>query len=109
MAHAFEKQTASRPNIYQTITITSPIKTQCTAKFGNSTQQVRVVTSIGGYVSIDNSTSTTQVTSTTIPASGFFVPASVASAEYFVVTPGQVLTFCTTGLTTGYVSVTEMA
>lgn len=106
---SFDKQPASRCNIYQNLTAVSPIQTVCSAPFGKATQQIRVLSSIAGWVSIDQSTSTTIVTSTTIPGAGFFIPASTVQGEYFTVTPGQILTFCTTGLTTGYISVTEMA
>jgi len=107
----FDKQPASRPLIYQNVTMPTPIQTVCSAKFSNSTQHIRVLSQISGWVSIDQSTSTTAVTSATIVTTvgaGFFIPAATFTGEYFTVTPGQLLTFCTTGLTTGVISVTEM-
>ena len=107
----FDKQPASRPIIYQNMLIASPIATVCSAKFSNGTQHIRVLSTVSGWVSIDQSTSTTAVTSATIittVGAGCFIPAATFTGEYFTVTPGQLLTFCTTGLTTGTISVTEM-
>jgi len=112
MGSGFDKQSASRPNIYQNITwLTTggaPGPKVCSAPFSASTQQIRVFSSIAGWMSIDQSTSTTVATTGTIP-SGLFIPTSTVNGEYFIVTPGQILTFFSTGTTTGYVSVTEMA
>jgi hypothetical protein len=107
----FDKQPASRPVVYQNITwLTTggaPGPKVCSAPFGVATQHIRVFSSISGWMSIDQSTSTTQATTGTIP-SGVFIPASTTTGEYFTVTPGQLLTFFSTGTTTGYVSITEM-
>ena len=108
----FDKQPASRPVIYQNVTVVSPIQTVCSRPFSNGTQHIRVLSSVSGWVSIDQSTSTTAVTSATIittVGAGLFIPAATFTGEYFTVTPGQLLTFCTTGVTTGIVSVTEMS
>lgn len=108
MGQGFNKEPSSRPVKYQNLLIASPIVTTCSTPFMSGTQQIRVITNVAGWVSIDQSTSVTFVTSTAIPGAGLSIPASNAGAEYFTVTPGQILTFCTTGLTTGIVSVTEM-
>ena len=113
MGMGFSKQPASRPTIYQNLTSPNPTATVCSAKFSNGTQQIRVITSLAGWFSIDQSTSVTGVSSTTVATSspgGTFIPAATFTGEYFTVTPGQLLTFCTTTAgSSGYVSVTEMA
>ena len=108
MATGFHKEPSSRPIIYQSILLSTPGKTNVSAPFSNGTQHIRVISQVAGYISIDQSTSATLVTSTAVP-NGIFVPASVAVAEYFIVTPGQFLTFASTGATTGAISITEMA
>ena len=110
----FDKQPASRPLIYQNVTwfttggaIGPKV---CSAPFTSGTQHIRVLSSIAGWVSIDQTTSVTAVSSTTLGSTtgGFFIPAATFTGEYFTVTPGQLLTFASTGTTTGIVSVTEM-
>ena len=108
----FNKQPASRPVVYQNLTLAGPPVLMCTAKFSNGTQQIRVLSSIPGWMSIDQTTSATGITSasvvTTAPG-GLFLPAATFTGEYFAVTPGQLLTFCSTGTSSGNLSVTEMA
>ena len=108
----FNKQPASRPVVYQNLTLAAPPVLQCTAKFSNGTQQIRVLSSIAGWASIDQTTSATGITSasivTTAPG-GFFLPAATFTGEYFAVTPGQLFTFCSTGVSSGNISITEMA
>jgi len=112
MGLGFDKQPASRPNIYQTVTwlttAGAPGPKVCSSPFGVATQHIRVFSSISGWVSIDQSTSTTVASTATIP-SGMFIPASTTTGEYFIVTPGQRLTFFSTGTTTGYINIVEMA
>ncbi len=118
MANFFPKQSASRPNIYQTLTIagSGPTTYACSAKFSPGTQQIRVFSTLAGWCSIDISTvapSTTvqsaTVGSTNIPGAGMFIPAATVQGEYFAVEPGQLFTFASTSATSGYVSITEMA
>ena len=107
MGTGFGKEPSSRPIVYQSVLLSTPGKINVTAKFSPSTQHILVMSQVTGYVSIDQSTSATLVTSTAVP-NGFLISASAGTAEYFTVTPGQFLTFCTTGATTGAISVTEM-
>lgn len=114
MSGGWDKQPASRVNTYQNVTwltTTGPAAGPivCSSPFGKSTQQIRVISTIAGWISIDQSTSSTLVTSANIPATGMFVPASTVGGEYFTVTPGQLMTFASTGVTTGVISITEMA
>ena len=109
MGAGFDKQPASRPYVYQNITAPAAGAIVCTNKFGSSTQHIRILSTLAGWVSIDQSTSATLVTSANIPGTGMFIPASTVGGEYFTVTPGQLLTFCSTSGTSGYVCVTEMA
>ena len=113
MGAGFDKQPASRPNVYQNmfnVGGASPSTTIYSAKFAVATQQIRVISSLAGWASIDQTTSVTAVSSTTLGSTtgGFFIPAATFTGEYFTVTPGQLLTFASTGTTTGIVSITEM-
>src|SRR6516225_7197617 len=110
MSRSFEKQPASRANIYQNITYAGGAgggPTVFSTNFHPSTQHVRVISSLAGWVSIDQSTSSTIVTSGSIPAAGMQIPASTVGGEYFVVTPGQILSYCSTSTSSGYISLTE--
>ncbi len=119
MAEAFSKQASSRPNIYQSVAYSggaSPSTTVVSAKFSPGTQQIRVISTLAGWCSIDISTvaaSTTvqsaTVGSTNIPGTGMIIPASTVGGEYFAVTPGQLFVFASTSTASGTVSVTEMA
>lgn len=109
MSTGFDKQPSSRPVTYQNLSFAAgPAPAQSTSAFGKATQQIRVMATIAGWFSIDQPGATT-VTSNNIPGTGVFLPASTAVAEYYMVTPGQVLTFCSTGASSGYISITEVA
>ena len=119
MGSGFDKQPASRPITYQNFVYTggtSPTTTVYSAKFGPSTQQIRVISSLAGWCSIDQSTVAAStsvlsatVGSTNIPGTGMQIPASVTGGEYFIVTPGQLFTFASTSTSSGNISVTEMS
>ena len=119
MGAGFDKQPSSRPNVYQNMFYVggaSPSTTIYSTKFATATQQIRVISSLAGWASIDQSTvaaSTTvasaTVGSTNIPGTGMIIPASTVGGEYFVVTPGQLFTFASTSTASGTVSITEMA
>jgi hypothetical protein len=119
MGAGFDKQPASRPNIYQNMSNAggaSPSTTIYSSKFSAGTQHIRVISTIAGWCSIDQSTvaaSTSALSatvgSTNIPATGMAIPASTVGGEYFIVTPGQLFTFASTSTSSGYVSITEMA
>jgi hypothetical protein len=111
MASAFDKQHSSRPNRPQTVSYVGGASggpVVCSSPFGTATQQVRLSATVAGWFSIDQSTSATLVTSANIPATGFFLPASV-EPEYLTVTQGQIFSFCSTSTSSGYVSLGEMA
>lgn len=106
----WDKQPASRPNVYQNLSFASgPAPAQTCTAFGKATQQIRVMSTINGWVTFSGNLSGTTVTSNNIPGTGIFFPASTAIAEYYAVTPGQTLSFCSTAASSGYVSITEMA
>jgi hypothetical protein len=112
MSRSFEKQPASRANVYQNLSYVGGASggpTVLSTFFGKATQQIRVISSLAGWASIDQSTSSTLVSSTSIPAAGFQIPASQVGGEYFICTPGQFLSFCSTSTSSGYISITEMA
>ena len=119
MGSGFDKQPSSRPNVYQNISYAAAAggtATLVSTKFHASTQHIRVLSTQAGWASVDQSTGSTGISSSTsgnanaVPGgSGFFIPGSTFCGEYFIVTPGQFLTFVTTSATSGYVSITEMA
>lgn len=119
MASAFSKQSGSRPHTYQVIQYNSA--TVFTTKFGNSTQQIRVMAQIGGWGTV-NDTTADSVIATSGGGVGMIItglttgyPAAVTTVagspypEYFSVTPGQIFTFSSTSTSTGAISVTEMS
>jgi hypothetical protein len=71
-----------------------------TTNFGSQTYQVRIVSSLPIWATIDTTaTVTAQSSATWIPAN---------TPEYFAVTHGQHLNFISTSTSTGYVVLTEM-
>jgi hypothetical protein len=80
----------------------------CSAPFGANIQQIRISSSVAGYASIDQSTSGTLVSSTSIPA-GATIPNNTIGGEYVTVTQGQLLSFCSTSTSSGNISVVECA
>ncbi len=118
MAGAFEKQGSSRAITYQVLQYNSA--TVASAKFGPSTQQVRVMSQIGGWGTFNQTTSDTIIASSA-GGVGMFItgistgtPAAVTTVtgspypEYFTVTPGQLFVFSSTSTSTGALSLTEM-
>lgn len=114
MAIGWDKQPASRPITYQNLAYTggaSPSTGVVSAKFGVATQQIRVISTLAGWMSIDQSTTAGSGTvgSTAIPGVGMQIPASTVGGEYFTVTPGQVFNFASTSTSSGNISITEMS
>ena len=119
MASGFDKQAASRPVIYQVLQYNSA--SVGSTKFKAGTQQIRVMSQIGGWGTI-NDTTNDSVIATSAGGVGMFITgistgtpgaATVATGspypEYFTVTPGQLFFFSSTSTSTGAVSITEMA
>ncbi len=115
MAYGWDKQPASRPNVFQVL--------QCNAAtifstfFKAGTQQIRVCAQINGWGSIDQTTGSIGVSSA--GGTGMVITGGTTSAnsvnytapgfEYFTVSPGQFFSFASTSTSTGAISVTEMA
>jgi|RhiMetdeSRZDD1v2_1073273.scaffolds.fasta_scaffold2710944_1 hypothetical protein len=74
--------------------------TQFTTTFGSQTRQVRLVSTLALWATIDSTAVVTANSSAT------YIVANLP--EYFAVTPGQVLNFISTSTSTGYVVLTEM-
>ena len=74
---------------------------QTTTNFGSQTRQVRIVSTLAIWATVDTTATVTANSSAT------YLPAN-APPEYFAVTPGQVLNFISTSTSTGYVVLTEM-
>ena len=102
MAAAYEKQHSSRQNITQVLAFLGSGATVASTNFGPSTQQVRVVSEVQGWISIGASTTVT------VGTNGSKIAANV-DAEFWTVTPGQLAAFNSTSTSTGFISITEMA
>ena len=115
MAYGWDKQPASRPNVYQVLQCNSA--TVISTFFKAGTQQIRVAAQINGWGSVDQSTGSVGVTSA--GGTGMLITGGTTSAlpsvytqvsaEYFTVSPGQFFSFSSTSTSSGAVTVTEMA
>ena len=115
MAYGYDKQPASRPNIYRVLQCNAA--TVISTFFAAGTNQIRVASQINGWGSIDQTTSSVGVSSA--GGTGMLITGGTTSAnptvytqvgvEYFIVTPGQYFSFASTSTSTGAISVTEMA
>jgi len=72
-----------------------------TTNFGSQTYQVRIVSTLPIWATIDTTATVTANSSAT------YIPANVP--EYFAVTRGQQLNFISTSTSTGWVVLTEMS
>jgi hypothetical protein len=105
----FEKATSSRILRGQVLPWAGT-GTSISTFFGPQTFQVRVISQINGYISIDQTTGTSLLSTSTF-SGGMFIAANTANGDYLTVTPGQYLTFTssTTGTTgSSIISVSEM-
>ena len=115
MAYGWDKQPASRPNIYQVLQYNSA--TVISTFFKPGTTQIRVASQANGWGSIDQTTGTIGVSSaggtgmliTGGTTSALSVVYTQVGAEYFTVTPGQFFSFSSTSTSTFAVTITEMA
>jgi hypothetical protein len=120
MAGGWDNQAASRPNVYQVLNWTSTGLVQ-TSKFAIATQQIRVMSQIAGWGTINQTTSDSILATSaggvgmliTGLSTGFPGAATALSGspypEYFTVTPGQIFCFASTSTSTASLTVTEMA
>ena len=113
----FSKQSSSRPIKYQVLTYNSA--SIGSTNFGPSVQQVRVMSQLGGWITINQSTSDSIIATTNggvgMIVSGVSTAFSAGTIgggsgfpEYFAVTPGQLFFFNSTTTSSGAVSITEM-
>lgn len=121
MAVAFMKQPGSHPSggsRYQVLQYNSA--TVFTTKFGPNTQQIRIVSQIGGWGTVNDTTADATIATSAggvgMIITGLSTFGSVGTlgsgwgpAEYFSVVPGQIFTFSSTSTSTGACSVTEMS
>ena len=103
MSGFFPKAPASRLITNQLLQYTGS-GTLNSAVFGTESFQVRVLSQVAGWISIDNTTGL--ISSST---GGVLVAANTASGDYFAVTPGQKFSFASTTTASGTVCVTEMS
>ena len=115
----FDKQCSSRPITYQVLNFTGTAAGGvASAKFGVATQQIRVMSQLGGWGTINQSTGDTIIAAggvgmmVTGISTGYPAAATAATGspypEYFAVTPGQLFFFNSTTTSSGAVSITEM-
>ncbi len=84
--------------------------TTFSTNFLSETWQIRVISTVAGYISIVPTTADATVATTA--GVGVYIPAATAGGEYFTVTPGLILSYSSTTTSTvagPVVSVTEMA
>lgn len=104
MSNFWGKAPSSRPINAQVIQLSSAAAVN-SASFGSETYQIRVISNIATWASIDG-----VPTAAVQTAGSFYLPANTSVGEYFTVTPGQQISLISlSSATTGTVSVTEMA
>lgn len=119
MTNFVGKQPSSRPITYQVLEYNSA--TVWTTKFGSNINQIRVMSQLGGWCTINDTTADSVIAtsaggvgmivtgvSTGVPAAATAVSGS-PRYEYFSVNPGQIMVFASTSTSTGAVSITECA
>jgi hypothetical protein len=107
MGANWAKAGSSRIIVSQPLTWTGS-GTIASTNFSPQTYQVRVISQIPAWISIDGSTAS--LSSTTTMAGGTYLAANTASGDFFAVNPGQLLVLTSTATSTGVViSLTEMS
>jgi hypothetical protein len=103
----FDKQPASRILKMQNLAWTGT-GTVVSTSFVNETFQLRVCAQTAGWIAID-SVGQSSTVPTTAGGAGIFIPASTVGGEYFITTPGQILSFSSTTTSTAnpWISVAE--
>ena len=119
MTNFVGKQPSSRPVKYQVLEYNSA--TVWTTKFGSNINQIRVLSQLGGWGTINDTTADGVIATTaggvgmiiTGVSTGFPAAATAVSGiplpEFFTVQPGQIFTFASTSTSTGAISITEVA
>jgi hypothetical protein len=105
MAPYLERQPSSRVLLVQTTSITSStaggLSVSPAAVFSKETFQIRVASTLSGWMRYGDGAQTAIIGDTWVPAN--------APPEYFTVAPGQTFAFLSTSTSSGYISITEMA
>jgi hypothetical protein len=99
VANFFSKQPSSRWLRDNNISIPGDGASHPSATFAASTQQIRVASTLAGWLQVDGS-------GTAVANTSMYLPANVV--DYFSVTGGQVCAFLSTTTTTGTCSVSEV-
>lgn len=100
MANFWAKEPSSRPgcSIVTAIATAAVNASQTTTPLGWQTRQVRIASNLAIWVTVGLTTATAN--------SDTYLPANWV--DYFTVTPGQFVSFCSTSTSTGWISLTEM-
>ncbi len=106
MANYQFKQSSSKPVRYQVLQYNSA--TTFSTSFGAGVQQIRVISQLAGWGTINQSTADSIIASSA-GGVGLIIPAAASGGEYFTVQQGQIFTFSSTSTSTGACSVTEMS
>jgi hypothetical protein len=111
MTSYITKNPSNYPLKYQTLNYAGGASggaTVFTTPFTSQTEQIRVLSQVSGWASIDQTTSSITVTSGSGSNTGMLLAANTAQGDYFTVRRGQFFSFCSTTTSSGSMSVTEM-
>ena len=106
MANYQFKQSSSRPVRYQVLTYAAA--TCFSSGFSRGVQQIRVLSPLAGWGTINQSTADSIIASSS-GGTGLLIAAQTGGGDYFTVTEGQIFTFSSTSTSSASLSVTEMA
>lgn len=111
MGLQWDKQPASRAIKYQTVAWPGT-GTALSTYFGSETYQVRIISQVAIWATIDSTRG--DLTGATLPTTaggfGMFIPASTVGGEYFACTPGQSFIFSSTTTSSAFsIAITEMS
>lgn len=106
MTNFVQKRPSNKPGRYQVLQYNAA--TCFSSGFATGVQQIRVVSQLAGWGTINQSTGDSIIASSG-GGVGMIVPANTADGEYFTVQQGQIFVFSSTSTSTGAVSVTEMS
>jgi hypothetical protein len=106
MTNFISKTPSNYPPRYQVLQYNSA--TCFSSGFGPGTQQIRVLSQLAGWGTVNQSTADSIIASSA-GGTGMLIAANVAQGDYLTVRSGQIFVFSSTSTSTGAVSVTEMS
>ena len=100
------KQSSSKPNRQQVLQYNAA--TCFSSGFAVGVQQIRVLSQLAGWGTINQSTSDLIIASSA-GGTGMIIAANTSGGEYFTVQSGQIFVFSSTSTSNAAISVTEMS